>query len=101
MPASKRRVPPESTGGADRPPGTPEAERRRAAPPGDEPRPPRPRRPVADPSLQGLVVMFVGAAIVWQADAIGQALGIQPALAATTGLFISASGLVIQRRSRR
>lgn len=54
-----------------------------------------------DPSLQGLLVMFLGAAIVWQADRIGGHFHVDPWLAATTGVFISASGLVIQRRGRR
>lgn len=100
MPASKKRVRPE--GGEESPrPGGGQGERREPRPTADTARQGRPRRPVADPSLQGLIVMFVGAAIVWQADAIGAALGVQPALAATTGLFISASGLVIQRRGRR
>lgn len=45
--------------------------------------------------------MFLGAAIVWQADALGSHFSADPRLVAAAGLFISASGLVIQRRGRR
>lgn len=59
------------------------------------------RRRRSDASLQGVLIMFLGAAIVWQADAIGAWLGTEPKFAAVAGVVISASGLVVQRRGRR
>ncbi|MBE3590255.1 MAG: hypothetical protein IMW98_05475 [Firmicutes bacterium] len=59
-----------------------------------------PRRGGLDGGTQGLLIMLAGAAVVWQAERLAAALHVEPALIASVGLFISASGLVVQRRGR-
>lgn len=44
--------------------------------------------------------MLAGAAIVWQAERLAAVFHVEPALAASVGLLISGSGLVVQRRGR-
>ncbi|MBX5476139.1 MAG: hypothetical protein IRZ18_03330 [Clostridia bacterium] len=59
-----------------------------------------PRRRGLDGSTQGFLIMLAGAAIVWQAERLAAVFHVEPALAASVGLLISGSGLVVQRRGR-